>query len=243
MNMMLGWSRRAATMVACVLFSGCGADPTGPGVSGPDRSGVGSGSLRIEASVSADPAAGERATSAGELDTHFEIDVRDAAGLDVTGAVVIVDSALGPITLSEGGCGRRYCGRQLGHAPTYELSVTRGADYVDDVRLSGPGFHAVITPAPGSTVDATRPLSVAWSASGRADSATVETRETSVEVAGDTGSYTVPAGVLRTRADRPEDERIRVRRRARLALTGALPGSELAISVRNGVEFLTAAAP
>lgn len=237
------WPWLATVVVACVCFSGCGGDPTGPGGIGPDRSGVGSGSLRVDATVSADPSAGERATSAGELETHFEIDVRDGAGVDVIGAVVIVDSALGPVTLGEGGCGRRYCGRQLGYAPTYELSVTRGADYVDDVRLTGPGFHAVSTPAPGSTVDATLPLNIAWSASGNPDSATLETRETSIEVAGDTGSYTLPAGTLRTRDDRPEDERVRVRRRARLALTGVLPGSELAISIRNGVEFFTAVAP
>ena len=47
------------------------------------------------------------------------------------------------------------------------------------------------------------------------------------------------ARTLRARDDRPEEERIRVRRRAELALTGALPGSGLGISVRNGLELFT----
>ncbi len=240
-------SRGAATM-ACAILAGCssgaGGPGAGPGPTGPDRTGVGSASLRIEASVSADPSTGEEAASASGLDTHFEIDVRDASGADVSGATVIVDSALGAVTLAESsGCGRRYCGRQLGYAPTYELSVTRGADYVDDVRFTGPGFHRVTAPAAGSTVDATMPLTVSWSASGDASSTTFETRETSVDLAGDAGTYSIPPGTLRTRDDRPEDERIRVRRRDRLVLTGALPGSDLGISVRNGLELFTQVTP
>jgi hypothetical protein len=87
------------------------------------------------------------------------------------------------------------------------------------------------------------PLDVTWSPSDEAHSFRLRTRDFEVELAGDPGSFEVPAGHLRTRDDEPEDERVRVRRERQLALTGGLGGSNAEVSVRNGVELFTMPTP
>jgi len=81
------------------------------------------------------------------------------------------------------------------------------------------------------------PLVVVWSPSGEATSVRVRTQDLDVESAGDPGTFTVAPGTLRTRTDGPEDERVRVERRIDIDLTGALPGSDMHVDVRNGVDI------
>lgn len=229
-----------------VALAGCGGDG-GPGGSGvfpsTDRTGDGSGTLEVEARIEASPVSGETAGDRDALVTDFEVGVRDASGADVAGAAVIVDSPLGPVTLREGGCERRYCGTQNGYADVYAISVTRDSDFLDDVVVHGPSFHRIDSPEPGATVDATVPLEIRWSPSGEADEVEVKTREMERTLAGDPGRFEVPAGTLRTRDDEPEEERIRVRRKRRLGLTGGLGSSDVVVEVRNGVEVFTMPVP
>jgi hypothetical protein len=237
--------RAGAGMVACCLVAGCSvATADGGPFSGPDREGDGTGTLRVEARIEASPDGGERADGDDDFDSRFEIDVRDAGGADVGDAVVVVASRFGEVVLEQGGgCARRWCGSQRGYARTYTLEVRRGGDFLDGVRLTGPEPHHLSAPEPGAEVDAALPLEVRWAPAGDADSVRLETREVDRTLAGDPGTATLEAGVLRTRDDRPEDERVRVERRAIVSLSGALPGSELQVSIRNGVELFTAVTP
>ena len=240
-------SPRFAGMVACAFLLGCGGgsdagggalDPGAVGAELPALAGEGSGTLEVEARIEATPR-DEEAARAGDLSTTLEVDVLDARGEAVSGATVVVDSGLGPVELSEGGCSRRYCGRQNGYARTYAISVTRGADFLDGVRLSGPAFHTVTSPATGETVDASGALTVRWDQESQADHVRFETREMDWEIAEDPGTFEVPAGTLRTRDDRPEDERVRIRRERRLSLAGGTGTPTLVVSVRSGRAFLT----
>jgi hypothetical protein len=235
-----GLRAAAASLVvtAAMACGGASGDPPGSDRFAPvDDPGRGSGTLAIEARIEASPARGEAAASASELVTTFEVDVRDAAGERVSGALVVVESALGAVTLTEGGCGRDYCGRQNGYARTYLLSAERGADYVEGVRVVGPSFHTVTAPSQGATVDGSVALRVTWAPSSEADTTRVQTRDHDRELAGDPGDYELPAGALRVRDDRPEDERVRVRRQARLGIAGARGASAMVVEVRNGTEF------
>lgn len=242
---MIGERRSGAAWVwCCLVLAGCGGgDGGGLGVGGSDRSGDGNGALRVEARIEATPAAGEdeHAASTAELSTRFHVDVRDAAGADVPGATVVIESELGPVQLEEGGCERRYCGVQSGYARTYEVGVrTAGPDFLDGVRITGPRLHDLDAPEAGAFVVASMPLLVRWSPSGEADATRFETREIDLALTGDSGEQTIPAGTLRTRDDgEPEDERIRIERSNTLVLTGGLPGSDARVSVRNGIEIFS----
>lgn len=224
-------------VVAGAAIAACGGG--GPEV----QAGVGNGSLRVEASVSASPVAGERAADAQGLRVEFAVDVFDAKGDPVPDAEVVFDSVLGPVTLGGGDCTRRYCGVQAGYAGSYGLSVARGGDFLDDVVFYGPAVHTVQAPVAGAEVDAGEPLAVRWAPAGAAERSHVESREFGEDLDGDPGAFELPPEILRFRDDRPEDERVRVRREQSLDLTGGLPGSELTISVRNGVEITTAPRP
>jgi hypothetical protein len=223
--------------------AGCGGAagdiPGGERFTPVDEPGRGSGTLAVEARIEASPAIGERAARADDTTTNFEVDVRDASGVRVGGAVVVVESALGAVTLTEGGCGRDYCGRQIGYARTYLLSAERGTDSLEGVRVVGPRFHTLTDPIADTSVDGALPLTVAWIPSGDADETTIETREYRQTEAGDSGRHDVPAGTLRTRDDRPEDERARVTRVARLALSGVVGSGTAVVEIRNGVAFTT----
>lgn len=221
------------TLMSILLACG-GGGGTQPSVT---RTGDGSSTLRVSARFSASPSGGEEARDEQAMNVDLEVDVRDAAGDDVTGATVVVDTEFGTVTLTEGGCGRRYCGRQVGYASVYRLSVTRGADRLDGVAVSGPSFHSIVEPTLGATASAAAPLVVRWAPAGDADRVRIETREFERELAEDTGAFEIPAGNLRSDADDPEDERVRVRRERLVTLTGGLSGSTMEIAVRNGMSF------
>lgn len=240
---------KCVSIVCALVIAACGGGGDGPGGLGgfpaEDRGGDGSGTLAVEVRIDASPLADELASSADAMSTRFQVDVRDSSGADVSGATVVIDSPRGAVTLAEGGCERRYCGSQPGYAGVYEISITRGADFVDGIVVHGPALHQVTAPAHGATIDASLPLEVRWSPSGEADAVRVETRDATMELAGDPGVVSMAAGVLRTRTDGLEDERVRVRRERRLAIAGALPSttSSAVVEVRNGIELTTMAAP
>jgi hypothetical protein len=230
----------AAALIPCMgLLAGCGS-----GFPSSDRSGSGTDTLEVVVRIDASPAAGETAAHDDELHTTYEVDVRGSSGYDLTGATVIVDSPRGIVTLVEAaGCDRRYCGSQVGYAGVYGVSVVRNDDVLDGVFIHGPSLHTVGAPSSGATVDASLPLEVRWSPSGQAHTTEVRTRDYEADLEIDPGSFQVPAHVLRTRDDRPEDERVRVRRARQLVLTGGLPGSNAQVAVRNGVAFFTQPVP
>ncbi len=220
-------------LISFVLLA-CGGGGTQPTVT---RTGDGSSTLRVTARFSASPNGGEEARDEQAMNVDLEVDVRDAAGDDVTGATVVVDTEFGAVTLTEGGCSRRYCGRQIGYASVYRLSVVRGPDRLDGVAVSGPSFHSIVEPTLGATASASAPLLVRWAPSGDADRVSIETRDFERELAEDLGAFEIPAGNLRSDGDEPEDERVRVRRERQVTLTGGLSGSTIEVAVRNGVSF------
>ncbi|MCS6798624.1 MAG: hypothetical protein NZ898_08840 [Myxococcota bacterium] len=229
-----------------LLAFGCGGGSGGSGGPGPfeagDDPGRGTGTLRVEARIESEPDRGETSVDDDAMRTRFEVDVRDASGARVGGARVVVDSVFGQVTLREGGCGRDYCGEQSGYAPAYALEVERGADYVEGVRIQSPPWHRVTQPDAGANVPGDEPLRVVWSPTG-ADRAHVETHEYRIELDGDPGSHEIPVGGLRSRDDRLEEERIRVRRERRLGISGVLESGTIVVSVRNGIELTVSPVP
>lgn len=187
--------------------------------------------LRLSARITASPSGeGEEARDERAMNVDLAVDVRDAAGAVVTGATVVVRSDLGSVTLTEGDCGRRYCGRQTGYASVYWVSAAHGVDRLEDVAVNGPSFHSVVAPTRGSTVSPSAPLAVRWTPSGDADRVFVETRDFERDLAEDLGAFEIPGGNLRE----DDDEFVRVLRERSTTVSG---GSTFQIAVRNGVSF------
>lgn len=230
-------------LLSMIVLAGCSGAADPGGAFDAEHAGVGSGTLRVEVRIAASPLDDESALAPTELGTRLEVDVSDASGAAVTGATVTIGSPIGTVTLIEGGCTRAYCGSQSGYGRVFRVSVARGTDYLDDVVVRGPSFHLVTEPEDGATVDGSSPLAVAWSPSAEADRVEVRTREMEHSLAGDPGVFEVPAGTLATRADQPEEERVRIRRERRLALTGGIGSSVAAVEIRNGVALSTMPAP
>ena len=74
-----------------------------------------------------------------------------------------------------------------------------------------------------------------------ADQTTLDTDKIDELAIPDTGTFSLPAGSLKAKADGVEQERIRIERRATVIPTGAIVGSQMRVSVRNEVEILVQA--
>jgi hypothetical protein len=217
------------TMAVLALL---GAAACGSGLGGTSPGG-GSGTLRVEASVSASEAV-DNANSSTGFSTGFSVRVY-RAGAPLSGARVMVTSPAGMLTLPESSEAGRYRGEQGGYHRTYALAVDLGADRLD-AQLVGPPAHAFTSPVARIVHPAGEPLMVAWSPMG-APAASIETREMDDTATPDDGAYTIPGSFLVGRPGELRDDRIRVRRAEEIALAGGTPGSTLSVSVRNQLTF------
>ncbi len=217
-NLVLGVM--AGTLLAC----GSGTDP----VVERNDPGTGTLTLRVNADIDANDVV-------GGFITDFDVEVTDAGGLPISGAIVTINnSSLGEITLLETAVGSgKYTAVRNGFPDgDFELNVVRGTDNVQGVILGGPGVHTITAPLANASVTALQSLIVTWTAPSQARSAELETRDYGPVVVPDTGAAMIPSLELEARID----ERIRIYRFNEVDISGALIGSRLRVEVRQTVE-------
>ncbi len=216
-NLVLGVM--AGALVACG-----GTEPT------VERNDPGTGTLTLR--VTADIDAND---VVGSFITDFEVDVEDAGGLPISGAIVTINnSSLGEITLLEdaAGSGKYVAVRNSFPNGDFELNVVRGTDNIQRVIVGGPGVHTITAPLANTTVTAGQSLLVTWTSPSQAKSAELETQDYGPVVVPDTGAAMVPSLEIVARTD----ERIRVFRFNEVGINGGLIGSRMKIEVRQTVE-------
>jgi hypothetical protein len=82
---------------------------------------------------------------------------------------------------------------------------------------------------------------ITWKRGEAADQITLDTDKIDELTIADTGTFSLPAGSLKSKADGVEQERIRLDRYATVIPTGAVGGSQMRVQVRNEVEVLVQA--
>ena len=219
------------SVMACggggVLDPGAGDDP-----------GTGSLTLQVDADVNARPIVAN-AQSEESFTTEFHVRVQKGAA-DVTTGTVTVRSRGGDVALIYG-ADNRWHGAQAGYWEVYELAVESGADFVDGVRVDGPALHYFSAPLPGATLDSLVAQAITWKRGEAADQTTLDTDKIDELAIPDTGTFSLPAGSLKNKADGVEQERIRIDRFSTVIPTGAVAGSQMRVEVRNEIEVLVQA--
>lgn len=194
---------------------------------------VGSNSLLVIADVDGND------DGQGGFTTTFTVDVSDSLGAVVTdAAVTITNSALGVVTLAMDTTnpGTYVASNATYVAGTYWLSVRTGTDSLVNGRVFGPDPHTITYPTTSDTLFTDGPFTVLWTRIYSTEEVEIQTRDFEITLSTsttspDTGSYTVASGgTVRS------DQRIRVTRINKTALTTGLSGSVFEASLRNTVE-------
>ncbi len=199
--------------------------------------GGGTGTLRIEGSISADSNR-PNAELAADFTTEFRIRIQ-LNGVTVTTGEVTVTSASGsfPLTYSSQN-NNDWEGAAPGYDEVYGLDVVSGADEVTGVRVDGPDIHTFSAPLMGATVDSTLVLDLAWDRRQAADTASLDVPEIDTIAITDSGTYALSAGALKAKPDQAETNELRLRRANRVIPAGATVGSEVAVSIRTEIDVV-----
>jgi hypothetical protein len=208
--------------VACGGASGTAIDR--------NRAGSGSSTLLVSATVAV-------TNSATSPTTSLTADVSDGLGAAVTGATVTIQNlGLGGDTaLVEGGTAGHYTASKTSlPAGDFTLSVVKGTDSVQGVVVGSPGLHDINAPTLNSTAAANQPLDVSWTTPAMSKSATITTRNYSVQVP-DTGTYTIAAANNPARTG----QRVIVKRANEVEIARGLPGSIFRTTVTTTVDPFT----
>lgn len=230
-----------ACSVLLVIAAGCGgADeamidaPVAPVDAG--SPGTGTATLVVTGTVAATPGV-SNAGDPTNFTTDLVVDVK-RAGAEVTTGTVTIASSNGSVALVFDATAMRWHGAQAGYARTYELDVASGSDTVAGVVIVGPDLHTFTQPTAGQTVDSTLPLPIAWARIDPAAAATVGTRMINGVSISDTGSYSLAAGLLRSKPDQVEMERLQLVRTQQVTPAGGAVGSVFRVSVSNAIDLL-----
>lgn len=229
--------RRALALrltLLCSLGGGCDLDApvgTSPETSGGDP-GSGTGALLVQALIEAE--ATDNASDPSQFETEIKIRV-SRQGSPVQGATVKVGVGSVVLVLGPSEAGT-YTASRSGYFQSCALDVLAGADSVTGVRLSGPAAHTFSSPGAGTVHTAGQALEVRWAPTGAGEAVIATDQLPSTKVT-DTGAYTVPGTYLKPDPGQDEADRVRLARTRRISLAGGAPGSTLAVSVRNEVEF------
>jgi hypothetical protein len=190
-----------------------------------NRGGSGSGTLFVNASI-------EQSSS-----TSFDLDLKDGAGVVVSGATVVVhNDQFGNVTLPE----------QAGTPGRYRatMSAVSGGDFgldvshpskgsVTGVVVGNHGMHTINAPMAGVAVPSGQPLPISWTTPATAYSASIETKNFGPIQAPDTGTYTIPG------ASNPIEnaQRLDLRRENVVNISGGTIGSQLSLTSKVSVTF------
>ena len=196
-----------------------------------NRAGTGSSTLLVSATVTV--------TNSTSPTTSLTADVSDGLGAAVTGATVTIQNAgLGGDTAlveTPGGTAGHYTASKTSlPSGDFTLSVVKGTDSVLGVVVGSPGVHAINSPVLNSTAPANQPLDVSWTTPAMSKSATITTRNYTVQVP-DTGAYTIPAANNPARTG----QRVIVKRANEVEVARGLPGSIFRATVTTTVDPFT----
>jgi len=209
------------------LIAACGGSSSNTAL-GHNRAGSGSSTLLVTATITV-------TNSSASPTTSLVADVSDGLGAKVSGATVtITNSGLGgDVALTEGTAGSGHYTASKTSLPSgdFNFSVVSGTNKVQGVVLGSPGVHAINAPALNATVTANQPLDVSWTTPATAKSATITTRNYSIQVP-DTGTYTIPAANNPVRTG----QRVILMRSNETDIAGGLPGSILRASVTTTID-------
>jgi hypothetical protein len=225
-----------------LLFAACSSDPLDPGA-GSDP-GTGTSTLFVQGRASAEP----RLANA-RLETDFTTDFEISISLNnnpVTTGTVTVTSRFGQTPLTwdnNSGNNGQWVGTMASYDEVYRFDVVAGADELRGVIVDGPDLHVFSEPMQGATVDSTVATPVRWSRDDSAEVTTFRTDQIDRINISDSGEYMLGVGGLRAERDRARENEIEVRRTNRVTPSGALGGSELAVTIRNELTVLAAPNP
>lgn len=236
--------RRFAGMVALLvgttLAVACGndGDNNGGPIKVEDRTGTGSETLRVTASIQISGDGTSQNLAAGTT-----IAIKDQQGIPASAAVVTLSWLGGDLELLEDPAGTGIFvvpgGSTLPWSEAYALTVERGADTLEGVTIASPALHEITAPQRFDNHYAQQPLDVEWTGADTADQFRVELdANQSPHTAwqdGDPGSFRIE-GQFFAPATGAYTEIVTVRRKKTLALTGTLPQSSLAVEIQQDID-------
>jgi hypothetical protein len=217
---------RFAVFVMSAAVFACGGSKNNVATSA-NSAGTGTSTLKVTADVAGST------TSTGPL-TNFQVDLRDGQDRNVSGATVtITNPEVGavPLVETQAGSGRYVNSKAALPAGEFQLSVLRGTDKVDGVKVGGIGSQTVNAPKQGDTVQASQPVDISWTTPATAKAVSISLRGYATS-GPDLGAFTVPAGSMQVR----NDQRLTLSRYNEVDMAGALPGSRLRVTFSATVE-------
>jgi hypothetical protein len=217
-------------IASLVLATACGGTDTGGGTR----------TLLVNGHVDAE-VNGSNGTRPQDFTTDFEVRVELNGNIVSTGSVTIEGDIITPLTFDAGD--GRWRGSAAGYAEVYRLDVVAGPDEVRGVVVDGPDIHTFKAPLPGASLDSTVPIDVEWDRGDQADSATIRVGDIDRITIIDNGLYVMGPNFLRAEHDQPRENRIELRRTNRVVPAGAVPGSELSVSIENELDVIALANP
>ena len=217
-------------LLALATAAACGGS-SGGGAVDHNRAGTGTSSLVVNATATV-------TSSATAPLTSLSVTLDNGLGQNVSNATVTINNAGlgGDVALTETPAGSGvYTGSKTSlPSGDFTLNVVSGTDAVHGVVVGTPGAHTVNAPTVNTTVTANQPLDLSWTTPSIAKSATITTRDFSIQVP-DTGAYTIAAANNPPRAS----QRVIVSRINETDIAGALPGSRFRVTVTNSVDPFT----
>lgn len=214
-----------------------GGDSGGGGDAGVvDNPGTGTGTLVVDGVASAEPSV-VNSTDLSNYLTTFSVRITKA-GTDVTTGTVSIASSAGSVALLFDGTTMRWRGAQAGYFQNYTLDATSDVDNVMGVTVHGPDIHSFTAPTLGATVDSTMPLALTWTRTEMAEAAAIRTRLINPISIADAGTYSLPAGSLKSKPQETENEDIELTRSQRITPAGGAAGSTFRVAIRNHVTMI-----
>lgn len=223
-----------AFVLSLAATAACGGDPLDPGA-GDDR-GAGTNTLFVEGNAAADPRV---ANSQRDTDFTTEFSVRITLNdAPVTTGTVTFESRRAMTTLTFNAGNNRWEGTANGYDEVYQLDVISGANEVVGVIVDGPDLHTITKPTAGASLDSTIANMLEWDRDETADIITFRADKIDRITITDSGSYSMGIGVLDADKDQSRENTLELRRTNQVVPAGAIPGSELAVSVEQELVVL-----
>jgi hypothetical protein len=227
--------------LSLILFAACGGDPLDPGAG--NDPGDGTNTLLVEGRATAEPRIND--ATANDFDVEFSVDLSLNGQAVASGTVTITSRfATIPLTYVETQNNQgRWEGRGGGYDRVYQLDVVSGADEVRGVIVDGPDVHHITKPTAGASVDSTIANDLTWDREDAADIITFRAEGFDrIEIA-DTGSYSIAPSSLKAEKDKSRTDTIELRRTNHVTPTGAVGGSNFAVSVQQDLDIVILANP
>ncbi|HEY5944472.1 MAG TPA: hypothetical protein VIV40_03235 [Kofleriaceae bacterium] len=222
-----------------LLLAACSSDPLDPGAG--DQGGGGTNTLLVEGRANAEPRFAN-ARAATDFDTEFSVRV-SLNNVAVTAGTVTISSRFAEVPLTWHADPGRWEGRLANYDEVYRLDVVSGPDEVSGVIVDGPDIHTFKAPLAGATLDSTVQNPLEWDRDQVADVATFDAQEIDRITISDTGSFMMGIGVLKAEKDVARENTIELTRMNHIPPSGAVAGSDFAVTITNRLDVIVAPNP